>query len=249
MKLQNLNRSLVKILAAAATLFVISSWAVAQGQRGQWGTDGCYYAAVVNRVIPRGQTGYLQWVRQGCNFQASDGDVYYRDDRAQTWKNLRTGMVFAIAQNGRPLVQTNTGWADGPTVVEKARADRLAAAEAARRGIVGGVSSDSTRQPTQQQGVYYPLPDNNSISIILGNDPESVKRKRDADYWEKKRQDKKYNDLAAQAAVDARRYNNAVGQANADAQRAANRQADDAAAARRAADRQADAAAAARRNR
>jgi hypothetical protein len=127
MKLQNLNRSLVKILAAVATLFLISLSAVAQGQRGQWGTDGCYYAAVVNRVIPRGQPGYVQWVRQGCNFQTSDGDVYYHDDRAQTWKNMRTGMVFAFAQNGRLFVLTNTGWVDGAALVEKARADRLAA--------------------------------------------------------------------------------------------------------------------------
>ena len=103
MKLQDLNRSFAKVLAAVAIAFTISA-APAQAQQAQWGADRCYYIA---------QGG--QWVRQGCMLQLN-GNQFYYDIRTSVMTDPRTRSSFRLAQqNGRLYVNAGTGWVDaGP---------------------------------------------------------------------------------------------------------------------------------------
>jgi hypothetical protein len=103
MKLQDLNRSFAKVLAAVAIAFTISA-APAHAQQAQWGADRCYYAV---------QGG--QWVRQGCMLQLN-GNQFYYDIRTSVMTDLRTRSSFRLAQqNGRLYVNAGTRWADaGP---------------------------------------------------------------------------------------------------------------------------------------
>lgn len=99
MKLQDLNRSFAKVLAAVAIAFVISS--AAQAQQGRRGRDGCYY-------VP----AYGQMVRQGCAFQVAGGHQFYQNYGTKVVTDLNTGISYFLAQNGRWLVSTSNGWAD-----------------------------------------------------------------------------------------------------------------------------------------
>jgi hypothetical protein len=101
MKLQNLNRSFSKVMAAAAIAFTIAT-ASAQAQQGQWGTDGCLYV----------RNGRGQAVRQGCVFQDKAGGRLYYDYNTRIFKDLNTGFLYAVGQNGRFQVWTTTGWTD-----------------------------------------------------------------------------------------------------------------------------------------
>ena len=98
MKLQDLNRSFGKTLAAVAIAFIISS--AAQAQQGQWGRDGCFY-------VP----AYRQMVRQGCAFQVAGGHQFYQNYGTKVVTDLNTGISYFLAQNGRWLVSTRNGWA------------------------------------------------------------------------------------------------------------------------------------------
>ena len=91
MKSQALNRSLGRNLAVAAIAFMISSAASAQIPQSQWGTDGCFYAAVGSGSPGGAQQSYVQMVRQGCAVQSTDGQARYYD--------LRTGQLYVMENN------------------------------------------------------------------------------------------------------------------------------------------------------
>ena len=152
MKLQDLNRSFTKVLAAVAIAFMISA-APAQAQ-GQWGADRCYYAV---------QNG--QMVRQGC---MQTGNLYR--DYTNVITDLQTGQKFFQGQNGRMLILTTAGWVDAQAYVAQ-----VAAAKQARdpnfaatygTGTVGGVyvgtGSMTLKGPSLTDTYGRPYPDSAS---------------------------------------------------------------------------------------
>ena len=128
MKLQVLNGSFSKVLAAAATIaFTISLASPAQAQ-GQWGADRCYYAT---------QNG--QMVRQGCMVT---GNLYR--DYTNVITDLQTGWQFFQGQDGRMLIKTASGWVDAQAYVAQVRANRANPYFAATYGagtVGGGLSA------------------------------------------------------------------------------------------------------------
>jgi hypothetical protein len=110
MKLQDLNRSFAKVLAAVAIAFMISA-APAQAQQAQWGADNCYYAVQGGR-----------WVRQGCVL-SSGGSQYYHDDATNVFRDLRTNISYFQGQDGRMLILTSSGWMDAQAYLQMVRAN------------------------------------------------------------------------------------------------------------------------------
>ncbi len=90
MKLQALNRSLARVLAASAVGFMVAT-ASAPAQQGLWGADGCFYMAVLSAAARGAQQGSVQMVRQGCAVQSSDGQARYYD--------LKTGQLYVMVDN------------------------------------------------------------------------------------------------------------------------------------------------------
>jgi hypothetical protein len=90
MKLQSLNRSLARVLAASAVAFMVAT-ASAQAQQGLWGADGCFYMAVLSAAARGAQQGSVQMVRQGCAVQSSDGQARYYDQK--------TGQLYLMGNN------------------------------------------------------------------------------------------------------------------------------------------------------
>lgn len=112
MKPQAQNRSFIKYLTAVAAFLLTCTAALGQQPQLQWRSDGCLYSVVANRVIPRGQPGYLHLVRQGCNIRLTDGRVYYRDDTTGTFRDVQTGYLYVVLLNGRWGILTTNGWTD-----------------------------------------------------------------------------------------------------------------------------------------
>jgi hypothetical protein len=72
--------------------------------------DGCYYATLVNPVIPPGQPGSAQLVRQGCRVLAPNGRFYYVDDQTRIWHDEVTGHQLARNQQGDWFILSSAGW-------------------------------------------------------------------------------------------------------------------------------------------
>jgi hypothetical protein len=139
MKPRVLNRSFGKVLAAAAIAFMIST-ASALAQQGWWGTDGCFYVTVVNRLIPAGQPGYFQQYRAGCNVRNAVGRIFYHDEINQTWKDLRTGELYQVAADGCLYLWTTAG----------RREDRAAASGTQKAGQEQSAGNPQAIITTQQ---------------------------------------------------------------------------------------------------
>jgi hypothetical protein len=116
MKLQLLNTSFGKVLAAVAIAFMIYSAAPAQAQQGRWGTNGCYYIA---------QGG--QWLPQGCAV-AIGGSTFYYDSATRIITDYATHLQFFMGQDGRALIYTTAGWQDLAAYVQAVRASSASAA-------------------------------------------------------------------------------------------------------------------------
>jgi hypothetical protein len=148
MKLQDLNHSFAKVLAAVAIAFMISA-APAQAQQAQWGADNCYYAAQGGR-----------WVRQGCVL-SSGGSQYYHDDATNVFRDLRTNISYFRGQDGRLWILASSGWMDAQAYLQMVRANRATygtgLAEGTRMAannwpgsgyaVVGGTSASVTGNP------------------------------------------------------------------------------------------------------
>lgn len=160
MKLQVLNGSFGKVLAAIAIAFMISSAAPVQAQQGQWYSDGCFYAV---------QPGYAQMVRQGCQHLVNGQQRYY-DLRSGRWSVMTTqGWVDLEALRANTVARYNAA------VQQYRNAQAAAAGRAAASnpnfpasyggGIVGGDPNYNTKtvtlgplQPTMR--CYMCLPNN-----------------------------------------------------------------------------------------
>lgn len=114
MKLQVLNGSFGRILAAAAVIaFMFSLASPAQAQPGKWGKDGCFYAP--------SQRGKL--VRQGCVL-SSGGSRYYHNEVTNVITDLNTNISYLRGQDGRMLIWTTAGWMDAQAYIAQVRASR-----------------------------------------------------------------------------------------------------------------------------
>jgi hypothetical protein len=153
MKLQGLNRSFGKTLAAVAIAFMISS--AAQAQQGQWGRDGCFYAM---------QSGYAQTIRLGCK-RIVNGQQRYYDFRSGRWSVLTDqGWVDLQALRGNVtarLFNAIQQYKNAQAAAAARAATSGAASSGYGSGVVGGsgstsvTSSNSAKPQTPRSGPGY----------------------------------------------------------------------------------------------
>lgn len=163
MKLQGLNRSFGKTLAAVAIAFMISS--AAQAQQGQWGRDGCFYAV---------QPGYAQILRLGCK-RIVNGQQRYYDFRSGRWSVLTDqGWVDLQARRANLTAQ----YADA------VQRYRNAQAAAAGRGAAPGAGSSTFYPSGMVGGSYGPgvVGGSGSASVTSSNPASSQTPRRGPGY-------------------------------------------------------------------
>jgi hypothetical protein len=148
MKLQVLNGSFGKVLAAATIAFMISLASPAQAQQGQWYSDGCFYAAAQNG----------QMVRQGCAATIGGAKFYY-DFATKIITDLGTHYQFFIGQDGRALIYTTAGWKDLAAYVQ--------AIQARSAGTAGGTCVPHTGPGSVGTGCSSPELRYPDITLLL----------------------------------------------------------------------------------